>query len=65
MAPLLVHSPDLPSGVRAALREAFADSSLDVAARILYANSDVDCADARELVGIETDAGAAYDCSCG
>jgi len=65
MVPLLVHSAEVPSSAKSALRAASeaAPSSkrahLASAARILYAEAGLDCADARELVGLPVD-----DCAC-
>ena len=58
MAPLLMHSPDLPSTVRDELRAAFAavpaqrTTHLVAAARMIHAELDLECRDARELVGL-------------
>ena len=58
MAPLLMHSPDLPSALRDELRAAYAvepahrDAHLVTAARMIHAELDVECRDARELVGL-------------
>lgn len=57
MAPLLMHSPDLPSSLRDELRAAFAqperrDDHLTAAARIMRDQLDLSCGDARELVGL-------------
>jgi hypothetical protein len=58
LAPLLLHSSDIPVHARAALRSAYeapADervSLLESAARILHHEVDLDCSDARELVGL-------------
>jgi hypothetical protein len=69
MAPLLIHSSAVPDGARSALRAALEtseesrDEHLVSAARILYAEAGIDCADARELVGLGD--GRAYDdCGC-
>lgn len=59
MAPLLMHDPDIPSRVREALRAAHvADpedriARLERAARLLREEVDLECADARELVGLD------------
>jgi hypothetical protein len=56
---LLIHDEDVPPSVRAALRDASdapAESRqdhLELAARELYREAHVDCADARELVGLQ------------
>ena len=58
MAPLLMHSPDLPSSIRDELRAAYAAQPaqradhLVAAARIIHAELDLECGDARELVGL-------------
>jgi len=58
MAPLLLHSPDIPARVRDALRAASASTPerrgphLVTAARLIYEELAVECADARELVGL-------------
>ena len=60
MAPLLMHSPDLPHTVREELRAALAmepmqprrDEHLAAAARLLNEELAIDCSDARELVGL-------------
>jgi hypothetical protein len=59
-APLLIHSDHVPARARGALRAAFdapADQRrphLEAAAKILYRELDLDCSDARELVGLST-----------
>ena len=60
MAPLLMHSPDVPATVRAELQAAYAQPEqrqehLVRAARTLYETLPLDCADALELVGLPTD----------
>lgn len=56
MVPLLAHSPHVPE--KGALRAALGSSPgqrrhlLETAVRILHRESNVDCADARELVGL-------------
>ena len=58
MVPLLAHSPHVPERARSALRAALGSSPgqrrhlLETAVRILHRESNVDCADARELVGL-------------
>ena len=58
IAPLLLHLPDLPSAVHDELRAAYAkspgqrDGHLMEAARIIHAELDLECRDARELVGL-------------
>lgn len=58
VARLLVHSEDVPETARDALRAALAappeerDPLLLLAARTLFHETDLDCSDARELVGL-------------
>ncbi|HEY1557781.1 MAG TPA: hypothetical protein VGF94_23275 [Kofleriaceae bacterium] len=58
IAPLLVHTDDVPAAARAAIRDALSAPSdgrqhlLETAARILRDEAALDCADARELVGL-------------
>jgi hypothetical protein len=58
LAPLLVHHDDVPAVARAAIRDALAAPQerrralLEQAAAILHREAAVDCADARELVGL-------------
>ncbi len=58
LIPLLLHSDEVPASARDALREASvapADERrphLEAAARALYREAHLDCADARELVGL-------------
>lgn len=58
MAPLLMHSPDVPVGVRDALVAAYAAEPehradrLEAAARLLHRETDLACDDVRELIGI-------------
>jgi len=66
MAPLLIHSVHVPDGAKASLRaaletesEAEAGPHLAAAARIIYAETDLECTDVRELVGL-----ADSDCGC-
>jgi len=60
MLPLLVFEEDVPAPARAALREAaiapaaLRQQYLELAARYLYRDADLDCEDARELVGLES-----------
>jgi hypothetical protein len=57
---LLLHSPDVPPAARAALLAASSApaheriSYLEAAARSLYRDANLDCVDARELVGLAT-----------
>ena len=58
LAPLLVHTADIPAGARTAIRDALdapdddRERLLETAARILHHEAELDCADARELVGL-------------
>jgi hypothetical protein len=58
LLPLLIHDADVPASARSALRDAVAApaaerrSHLETAARALYREADLDCPDARELVGL-------------
>ncbi len=58
VAPLLLHSEGVPEAARVALREAYTAPAslrrplLEAAARALYREAHLDCADARELVGL-------------
>jgi hypothetical protein len=58
LLPLLIHDVDVPASARAALREAAAAPPaerrphLEAAARALYREAQLDCPDARELVGL-------------
>ncbi|HEY1959915.1 MAG TPA: hypothetical protein VGH28_30110 [Polyangiaceae bacterium] len=59
LAPLLVHSDAVPVLARQALRAAVVappdarDELLAEAARVLYDETDLECSDVRELVGLE------------
>jgi hypothetical protein len=63
LAPLLIHSDSVPPKAREALRAASAasldqrKSALVSAARVLYTESALDCRDALEIVGLESDCG--------
>jgi len=63
LAPLLVHSESIPLVVREALRAATAApaehrrSALASAARVLYMETPVNCDDALEIVGLQSDCG--------
>jgi hypothetical protein len=63
MAPLLMHSPDVPESVRAELHAArgatreHRDEHLARAARLLHRSVPLDCADALELVGLPAGCG--------
>ncbi|HVJ17195.1 MAG TPA: hypothetical protein VM686_17265 [Polyangiaceae bacterium] len=58
IAPLLIHSDAVPGPARDALRAAWTAppesraSALESAARVLYSQTELDCCDARELVGL-------------
>ncbi len=58
MATLLIHDAGVPATARAALDAASRATAserpglLEAAARALYREADLDCADARELVGL-------------
>jgi hypothetical protein len=61
VAPLLLHSTQVPPGARRALRAAYdapvedRTPHLESAARILKRELDLDCRDARELVGLSSE----------
>jgi hypothetical protein len=61
IAPLLIHSDGVPVGARDALRAAYEapvehrGAMLESAARILYDETDLECSDIRELVGLSGD----------
>ncbi len=65
LAPLLIHSEAVPAKAREALRAVSGApvehrmSALRSAARVLYAETSIDCGDALELVGLQG------DCGCG
>lgn len=65
MAPLLMHSSDVPAPVREALIAAYAgdpderDERLVFAARMMARETELECADVRELLGLADD-----DCTC-
>jgi len=58
LMPLLLHSLDLPANVREALQAAHAsepeerDDRLVAAARLMHRETQLECADVRELVGL-------------
>jgi hypothetical protein len=58
VAPLLLHSDQVPAAARAELRAAYEGPEtertrhLEIAAGILYRELALDCPDARELVGL-------------
>jgi hypothetical protein len=59
IAPLLVHSEAVPREARKALEQASTGpqsqrtAALELAARLIHRETDLDCEDARELVGLE------------
>jgi len=61
MAPLLMHSDQVPPTARDALRAAYdapvdrRDEMLESAARILHSETGLECGDVRELVGLGPD----------
>jgi hypothetical protein len=63
MAPLLMHSEQVPAEARDALRAAYdappehRSERLESAARILYEQTGLECSDVRELVGLHEDEG--------
>jgi hypothetical protein len=63
MTPLLLHRDDVPASVRQALLAANDEPAdrrtpyLESAASILHRELDLDCVDARELVGLSTPGG--------
>ena len=63
LAPLLIHSESVPVKAREALRAVSAapaeqrKSALRSAARVLYAETSIDCGDAMELVGLQAGCG--------
>jgi hypothetical protein len=66
IAPLLLHTDGVPAGVRDALRNAFAsdhhaerEAHLFSAAQVFARETDLECVDIKELVGLGSDA------SCG
>jgi len=60
MVPLLMHSDAVPRVARDALRAAFAapperrDAELLSAVRVLYRETDLDCSEAKDLVGLQS-----------
>lgn len=58
IAPMLIHSSDVPVPVREALVEAYAGAPeqradrLEAAARLLHRETELPCEDARELIGL-------------
>ncbi len=65
MAPLLMHSEQVPAEARDAIRAAYdappehRTASLEAAARVLHYSTGLECRDVRELVGLSGD----RDCS--
>jgi hypothetical protein len=63
LAPLLIHSEAVPVKAREALRAVSAvpvelrKSALRSAARVLHAETSIDCGDALELVGLQAGCG--------
>jgi hypothetical protein len=63
LAPLLIHSESVPLKAREALRLASVApvehrrSALASAARVLYSEAALDCEDALEIVGLQSDCG--------
>jgi len=59
LAPILIHSDDVPEAAREALRVArsappeLRTAELERAAHVLYTHTDLDCQDVRELVGLD------------
>jgi hypothetical protein len=66
MAPLLIHSEQVPAEARKAIRAAYdappqyRSASLEAAARVLHQSTGLECSDVRELVGLP----GAGDCDC-
>lgn len=60
MVPLLIHSDAVPAGARDALRAALVappelrQAELESAARVLFHETELDCGDVRELVGLRS-----------
>ena len=71
MAPLLMHSEDVPAPARAALRAAYAappearSDMLASAARLLHASTNLECRDVLELVGLAPEAALSACVACG
>ena len=61
MAPLLIHSAQIPAEARDAIRAADAappehrTAGLEAAARVLHQATGLECSDVRELVGLSGD----------
>jgi hypothetical protein len=64
MAPLLMHSAQVPAEVRDAIRAAYEapprhrSARLESAARVLHQSTGLECSDVRELVGLSDDGDA-------
>jgi len=60
LVPLLIHSDAVPDGARAALKAALVappehrQAELELAARVLFRETELDCRDVRELVGLRS-----------
>jgi hypothetical protein len=58
MAPLLIHSEQVPAAARDAIRAAYAappqrrTAGLEAAARVLHQTTGLECSDVLELVGL-------------
>ena len=58
MTPLLMHSNAVPARARDALKAAWSepperrDAALESAARVLYRETELDCGEARDLIGL-------------
>jgi hypothetical protein len=58
MAPLLMNLEEIPAEARDAIRAAYEalpehrNTRLESAARVLHRTTDIECSDARELVGL-------------
>ncbi|HVH46058.1 MAG TPA: hypothetical protein VM925_27100 [Labilithrix sp.] len=63
LAPLLIHDEHVPARARDALRAAYeagpfpTTAMLESAARVLHAETDLECRDVRELVGLPEEGG--------
>jgi hypothetical protein len=58
LAPLLIHNPAIPARAREALRAGTSGppeqryKELELAARVIYRETELDCTEARDLVGL-------------
>jgi hypothetical protein len=58
LAPLLIHNPAVPARAREALRAGTSGppeqryQELELAARVIYRETELDCGEARDLVGL-------------